>query len=137
MTPRQVYWFTVEFGVCKEGDDVKAYGAGLLSSFGELEYSLGERLFYSLDDLHHRSCHHHDHHDHHLSFDSHLFVGGNDQKPKYLPFSPEKAATTKYPVTSFQPTYFVAESFQDAKEKVKLFFYSSDLLYRSSSSRPS
>eukprot|EP01117_Protostelium_nocturnum_P000999 TRINITY_DN1131_c0_g1_i1.p1 TRINITY_DN1131_c0_g1~~TRINITY_DN1131_c0_g1_i1.p1 ORF type:complete len:467 (-),score=164.51 TRINITY_DN1131_c0_g1_i1:70-1470(-) len=79
-----VYWFTVEFGVCKEGDQVKAYGAGLLSSFGELAYALG----------------------------------GNEEKPKYLPFDPEKVANTKYPITSYQPTYFVAESFADAKEKV-------------------
>jgi phenylalanine-4-hydroxylase len=32
----RVFWFTVEFGVVHEGDAVKAYGAGLLSSFGEI-----------------------------------------------------------------------------------------------------
>lgn len=33
----KVFWFTVEFGVLWEGDELKAYGAGLLSSFAELE----------------------------------------------------------------------------------------------------
>ena len=33
----RVFWFTVEFGVVREGGDVKAYGAGILSSFGELD----------------------------------------------------------------------------------------------------
>jgi phenylalanine-4-hydroxylase len=32
----RLYWYTVEFGVVKEGAAVKAWGAGLLSSFGEL-----------------------------------------------------------------------------------------------------
>jgi phenylalanine-4-hydroxylase len=33
----RVFWFTVEFGVVRERGRLKAYGAGILSSFGELE----------------------------------------------------------------------------------------------------
>jgi phenylalanine-4-hydroxylase len=78
------YWFSVEFGLCKEDGKLKAYGAGLLSSFGELKYCLGE----------------------------------DKEKPEYKPFDPSITALTKYPITSYQPIYFVAESFQDAKEKL-------------------
>jgi phenylalanine-4-hydroxylase len=34
----KVYWYTVEFGVVREGGDIKAFGSGILSSYGELEY---------------------------------------------------------------------------------------------------
>ncbi|KAJ8392350.1 hypothetical protein AAFF_G00077140 [Aldrovandia affinis] len=79
-----VYWFTVEFGLCKQGSEIKAYGAGLLSSFGELQYSLTE-------------------------------------KPKVEPFEPEKTCLQKYPITEFQPVYYVAQSFEDAKDKVRRY----------------
>jgi phenylalanine-4-hydroxylase len=32
-----VFWFTLEFGVMREDGEVKAYGAGLMSSVGEIE----------------------------------------------------------------------------------------------------
>jgi phenylalanine-4-hydroxylase len=33
----RVFWFTLEFGVVWEDDELRAYGAGLLSSYGELQ----------------------------------------------------------------------------------------------------
>ena len=33
----RVFWFTLEFGVVREGRELRAYGAGLLSSYGEIE----------------------------------------------------------------------------------------------------
>lgn len=74
----------MEFGLCRQGDEIKAYGAGLLSSFGELEYCLSDA-------------------------------------PELRPFDPAKTAVQKYPITEFQPVYFVADSFKDAQEKVRSF----------------
>lgn len=33
----RVWWFSLEFGVAWEGNELRAYGAGLLSSFGEVQ----------------------------------------------------------------------------------------------------
>lgn len=38
-----VFWFTVEFGLVRQAGELRAYGAGLLSSFGELEYCLSNK----------------------------------------------------------------------------------------------
>lgn len=78
------YWFTVEFGLCKQNGCPKAFGAGLLSSFGELEYCLSE-------------------------------------KPDVRPFDPYTTGCQKYPVTEYQPVYFLAESFDDAQQKMREF----------------
>jgi len=34
------FWFTVEFGLMRNGNELCVYGSGILSSFGELEYSI-------------------------------------------------------------------------------------------------
>jgi phenylalanine-4-hydroxylase len=76
-----LYWFTVEYGICLENGSKKAFGAGLLSSFGELQYCLTD-------------------------------------EPSHELFDPSITCVTKYPITSFQPKYFIAESFADAKNKL-------------------
>lgn len=97
------YWHTVEFGVLRDPNaarpkdgsytSVKAYGAGLLSSFGELEYACANTLNTNKD----------------------------VRKPRLLPWDPKVAGVTAYPITDYQPTYFVAESLADAKVKMRAF----------------
>ena len=38
----RLYWFTIEFGMIKEGQEVKALGSGLASSPGEMRHSVEE-----------------------------------------------------------------------------------------------
>jgi len=78
------YWFTVEFGLCRQDGELKAYGAGLLSSYGELEYCMTD-------------------------------------KPQLKDFNPIETGAAKYPITEYQPLYYVAESFEKAKAQMRQF----------------
>jgi len=40
----RLYWFTVEFGLVEEGSEIKAFGAGLLSSYSELEHAFSDEV---------------------------------------------------------------------------------------------
>lgn len=78
-----LYWFTVEFGLCREHGQLKCYGAGLLSSFGEMEHAL----------------------------ESH--------KAQLKEFVPDETALEAYDDAEYQVTYYVAQSFEDAKQKIR------------------
>ena len=46
-------WYTIEFGLIKNGSDIKIYGAGIVSSYGEAKYALDDpssnHLAFNLD----------------------------------------------------------------------------------------
>jgi phenylalanine-4-hydroxylase len=87
------YWFSVEFGLLREGGGLKAYGAGLLSSFGELEYACSPTRP----------------------------PGGVTERPELRPWDPAAAAAQEFPITRYQPVYFVADSLQQAKRRMQEF----------------
>ncbi|ETO05966.1 hypothetical protein RFI_31435 [Reticulomyxa filosa] len=81
------YWFSVEFGLCRknpQSKERKVYGAGILSSFGEIEYAMSD-------------------------------------KPEIRDWDPFAAAQQEYPITTYQPVYYIAESFDSAKQKLQEF----------------
>ncbi|KAJ3130865.1 hypothetical protein HK100_007319 [Physocladia obscura] len=96
----RIYWYTVEFGLLKEGEQLKAYGAGLLSSFGELEYCIDSPV------------------PKRLPFDPEVCAT--------TPFPPQQLMSS-FPtnrITQYQEVYYVVDSFKDMKERVKTYFES-------------
>ncbi|GAB1295569.1 Tryptophan 5-hydroxylase 2 [Apodemus speciosus] len=78
------YFFTIEFGLCKQEGQLRAYGAGLLSSIGELKHALSDK-----------AC--------------------------VKAFDPKTTCLQECLITTFQDAYFVSESFEEAKEKMRDF----------------
>jgi len=85
------YWFSVEFGLVREGSELKAYGAGLLSSIGELEHACS-------------------------SGGARCSALG---RPTFLDWDPAVAAETAYPITEYQPRYFVSSSLREANDRMR------------------
>jgi len=44
MALQRIYWFTVEFGLIRNPEGTRIYGSGILSSVGEVPYSLGPQV---------------------------------------------------------------------------------------------
>lgn len=42
----KIYWFTIEFGLIREGDGLKIYGAGIISSMGETKHCLSNKALH-------------------------------------------------------------------------------------------
>jgi len=40
----KIYWFTIEFGLIREEGHLKIYGAGIMSSFGEVKHCLSDKV---------------------------------------------------------------------------------------------
>ena len=40
----RIYWFTIEFGLIREAGQLKIYGAGIMSSFGEVNHCLSDKV---------------------------------------------------------------------------------------------
>ncbi|MAY20864.1 MAG: phenylalanine 4-monooxygenase [Erythrobacteraceae bacterium] len=79
----RLYLHTVEFGLIREGDELRAYGAGLMSSHAETLHAL------------------------------------TSDSPRRLHFDLPRLMRTEWPFDTFQPTYFVIESFEALLEEME------------------
>jgi|694.fasta_scaffold33052_3 phenylalanine-4-hydroxylase len=78
----RIYWFTVEFGLVRQENQIRAYGAGILSSPGETKFSIDSNRPTRI-----------------------LIDPSNDRDLLRL-------ATTDYLISEYQKTYFVIRRFE-------------------------
>ncbi|MFN0010894.1 MAG: phenylalanine 4-monooxygenase [Phycisphaerales bacterium] len=91
----RLFWFTVEFGLIREDNQVKVYGSGLVSSHGESAYALTGR-----------------------------WEGGGPAAepikdrpvPEWRAFDLERVCETPFEIDHYQPIYYVLESFQQLRD---------------------
>ncbi len=41
---KRLAWFSTEFGLIREGNEIKSFGAGLISSYSEIQHSLSGKV---------------------------------------------------------------------------------------------
>ncbi len=80
----RLYWYTIEFGLVREGGAVRAYGAGILSSPGELVFSV-------------------------KALES---AGGPQRLPLRAEADLLRCMASTYKIDSYQQQYFVVDSFE-------------------------
>ncbi|KAF0725074.1 hypothetical protein Ae201684P_009859 [Aphanomyces euteiches] len=93
-----VYFISVEFGIYRQNGNLKAFGAGLLSSIAELEFACNPNRP----------------------------AGGRDDFADYRTYCPFEASMQTYPVTAYQPYYYVSESVAQVKVGVRAYIDAMD-----------
>ena len=96
----RLFWFTVEFGLIREDNQMKVYGSGLVSSHGEAAYSLAgewEKSGRSAPDCIERPI------------------------PEYRPFDLERICNTDFEIHHYQPIYYVLDSFEQLRDAMNRY----------------
>jgi phenylalanine-4-hydroxylase len=79
----RLYWYTIEFGLILEPEGLRAYGAGILSSPGELAHATAP-----------------------------ILPASNAATRQWLHFDLVRMMQTRYQIDCFQSTYFAIDSFE-------------------------
>lgn len=129
-----VFWFTFEFGLLQEASDFKAYGAGVLSSYGEM------KNLFEQGDLHELVEEHGDLKQHLQDRQRAADELNRQSQAKQAEDAPGKAAcdvkalpvlrplnivemgTVEYDITDYQRVYFFAQSWDQIDSVVGEFF---------------